>query len=135
MHNRRDFDQSTFNGAPTMAPAAGQQQEEWPQPAPSGEPGPFPPYGQQPQDMYYGQQFGQPAPAYGAQQAALAVHRRPVPRPSSAPTPTQSVIAQQKKIPDMNPGDPENPTPDNLLCHLNPPGRTGDQKPPAQPAP
>jgi hypothetical protein len=33
-----------------------------------------------------------------------------------------------------NPGDPENPTPDDLLCHPNPPGCTGNQKAPA-PAP
>ena len=32
--------------------------------------------------------------------------------------------------PDLNPGDPENPTPDDLLCHPNPPGCTGDQKAP-----
>jgi hypothetical protein len=36
--------------------------------------------------------------------------------------------------PDHNPGDPENPTPDDLLCHPNPPGCTGNQKAPA-PAP
>ncbi len=78
--------------------------------------------------MYDGQQlpqYGQPAPTYEAPQALLPVYRRPVPRPPSAPTPTQSVTAQQKKIPDMNPGDPENPTPDDLLCHPAP----------AQPAP
>jgi hypothetical protein len=118
MNNRRDFDQSNLDGAPTMAaPAAGQQQGGWPQQAPYGEPGPYPSPGQQLQDTYYGQQppqYGQPAPAYEAPQVPLPVHRRPVP--------------------DMNPGDPENPTPDDLLCHPNPPGCTGDQKAPAQPA-
>src|SRR5918994_600693 len=108
MNNRRDFDQPNLDGAPTMAaPAAGQHQGGWPQQASYGEPGPYPSPGQQLQDAYYGQQpaqYGQPAPAYEAPQ----VPRQQAPAPRVVPS--------------------------NQLCHPNPPGCTGDQKAPAQPA-
>src|SRR5215212_8516277 len=81
MNNRRDFHQSNLGGAPTMAaPAAGQQQGGWPPQAPYREPGPYPSPGQQPQDIYYGQQppqYGQSAPAYEVPLAPLPVYRRP----------------------------------------------------------
>jgi hypothetical protein len=57
---------------------------------------------------------------------ASSLPNSPVPEPIPEP--------QQKQDPPdkFNPGDPENPTPDDLLCHPNPPGCTGDQKAPAQ---
>jgi hypothetical protein len=58
----------------------------------------------------------------------------PVPEPIPEPQQKQDPEPQQKQDPPdkFNPGDPENPTPDDLLCHPNPPGCTGDQKAPAQ---
>jgi len=79
MNNRRDFDQSSFDGMPTMAaPAAGQQQGGWPQQAPHGEPGPHAPYVQPPQYGYPPPQYGPGTPSYeAAAQAPLPVYRRP----------------------------------------------------------
>jgi hypothetical protein len=61
----------------------------------------------------------------------------PVPEQKQDPEPQQKQDPepQQKQDPPdkFNPGDPQNPTPDDLLCHPNPPGCTGHQKAPAQP--
>lgn len=69
----------------------------------------------------------------------------PVPAPNPNPEQQQQQqqpdSEQQKQDPEQqqkqnpppdthNPGDPENPTPDDSLCHPNPPGCTGDQKAP-----
>ena len=83
------------------------------------------PPGQQPQDIYYGQQppqYGQPAPAYEAPLAPMPVYRRP-----GVVFGTAAVVAVIAVGPllatwvsDMTTGDPNNPAPEELLCHPNP---------------
>jgi hypothetical protein len=68
-----------------------------------------------------------PAPASSLPDSPVA-EIIPEPQQKQDPEPQQKQDPPDK----FNPGDPENPTPDDLLCHPNPPGCTGDQKAPAQ---
>ena len=73
--------------------------------------------------------LGANSPAFAGVPANMAAHQS-VEKTDAIKVAAKSDTAQLKLLKKK-----KNPTPDDLLCHPNPPGCTGDQKAPAQPAP